>query len=181
MKIIKKFLISLGVFIVFLLVIAIFIKKDYAVQREVVIDKPLGEVFDFIILLKNQDSFSKWAMADPEMKKSYKGTDGVVGFISAWESETDSIGAGEQEIIKIAAGERIDYELRFKEPIEITDNAFLSTQSIDSNHTKVVWGFEGKMNYPMNLTLIFMNFDQILGGDLELGLNNLKTYLEKRP
>ncbi len=180
MKILKKVLIALGVIIVFFLTIPIFIDNEYAVQREIVINKPNGEVFDFIVLLKNQDSFSKWAMMDPDMKKTFQGTDGVVGFISAWESEEDSVGAGEQEIIKITVGERIDYEIRFKEPIESTDHAYLATQSIDSTHTKVVWAFNGKMDYPMNLMLLFYNFDKIIGGDLEIGLNNLKNYLENR-
>ena len=51
---------------------------------------------------------------DPDMKKTYRGTDGTVGFVSAWDSEKDDVGKGEQEIIKITDGERIDYELRFQ-------------------------------------------------------------------
>jgi hypothetical protein len=43
----------------------------------------------------------------------------------------------------------------------------------------VKWGFFGRMNYPMNLMLAFMNMDAMLGKDLASGLNNLKTILEK--
>jgi hypothetical protein len=35
------------------------------------------------------------------------------------------------------------------------------------------------MPYPMNIMLVFMNMDEILGKDLETGLNNLKGVLEK--
>jgi hypothetical protein len=35
------------------------------------------------------------------------------------------------------------------------------------------------MPYPMNLMLPFMNMEQMLGKDLQDGLNNLKVVLEK--
>jgi hypothetical protein len=38
---------------------------------------------------------------DPNMKKTYTGTDAEVGFISAWESTDKNVGVGEQEIKKI--------------------------------------------------------------------------------
>src|SRR5690606_7302599 len=101
MKIVKKILIVLAIIIAIPLIIALFVKKDYAVQREVTIDKPKQEVFDYIKYLKNQDNYSKWNKIDPEMKKSYKGTDGTVGFISRWESNKKEVGWGEQEIKKI--------------------------------------------------------------------------------
>jgi hypothetical protein len=34
------------------------------------------------------------------------------------------------------------------------------------------------MKYPTNLTLLFMNMEKMVGGDLEKGLENLKTLLE---
>jgi len=35
------------------------------------------------------------------------------------------------------------------------------------------------MKYPMNLMFLFMDFDKMLGDDLQTGLDNLKTVLEK--
>ena len=68
-------------------------------------------------------------------------------------------------------------QLRFKRPMESTANAFMSTQPVNTNSTKVKWGMYGESPYPMN----FMNFmmDGMLGEDLETGLHNLKTILEK--
>jgi hypothetical protein len=37
-------------------------------------------------------------MMDPDMKKTYRGTDGTVGFVSEWESNKKDVGTGEQEI-----------------------------------------------------------------------------------
>ncbi|UIR54997.1 SRPBCC family protein [Sphingobacterium sp. SRCM116780] len=178
MKILKRILIGLLVLVAILLVTALFIKKDYAVKREITINKPNQEVFDYIKYLRNQDFFSKWAMMDPNMQKTYSGTDGTVGFISAWDSKLDSVGKGEQEILKIDNGKRIDFEIRFIKPFESKDKAYMITEPVSPTATKVSWGFDGHMNYPMNLMLLCMDFDKMLGGDLEVGLQRLKTNLE---
>lgn len=171
-------LIIILVIIAIPLIIALFVKKEYKVVREVVIHKPVTEVFDYIKHLKNQGSYSKWAMMDPNMKKTFTGTDAKIGFISAWESEDKNVGVGEQEIIKITENERIEFELRFHKPFKAVHMAYMTTGKISEDQTKVQWGFEGDMKYPMNLMLLFMNFDKMIGGDLETGLNRLKINLE---
>ncbi|HEY1024399.1 MAG TPA: SRPBCC family protein [Sphingobacteriaceae bacterium] len=179
MKIIKSILIVIVGIVAVALIAALFIKKEYAVERDIVINRPEAEVFTYIKQLRNQDHFSVWATRDPNMKKEYRGTDGTVGFISAWEGN-DEVGKGEQEIKKITEGERIDYELRFIEPFQATDDAYMTTDSISENQTQVKWGFSGKMDYPMNLMLLFMDMEEMLGGDLKTGLEKLKTQLEKK-
>ncbi len=179
MKIVKIILIGIVSLVALVLIAALFVKKEYAIEREIVINKPKAEVFEYIKYLKNQDNYSKWAMADPNMKKEYKGIDGTVGYVSAWDSDVKDVGKGEQEIIKITEGERVDYELRFIKPFEAKDNAYMATEGVSDNQTKVKWGFNGAMHYPMNIMLVFMDMDKMLGGDLDLGLSNLKTQLEK--
>jgi hypothetical protein len=179
MKIMRRILLGIVGAIALLLIIALFLKKDYAVVREISINKPKGQVFEYIKYLKNQNDYSVWASMDPNMKKDYRGTDGTVGFVSAWESDDENVGKGEQEIKKINEGERIDMELRFIKPFEATDNAYMTTESINEKETKVRWGFNGRMDYPMNLMLLFMNMDEMLGKDLDAGLQNLKANLEK--
>ena len=179
MKIFKKIVIVLPIIIAIPLLVALFVKKDYAVEREIVINQPIEVVFGYIKFLKNQDNFSNWATMDPGMKKTYRGTDGTVGFVSAWESQKDDVGTGEQEIKKITEGERIDYELRFIKPFESTEKAYMITEATGDNQTKVKWGFSGRMDYPMNLMLLFMNFEELIGNDFETGLNRLKGELEK--
>lgn len=180
MRILKIILIVILILIAIPLLTALFVKKDYGVEREISINKPKHEVFDYIKYLKNQDHYSKWAMMDPDMKKTYRGTDGTVGFVSAWESNKKDVGAGEQEIKNITEGERLDFELRFIEPFESTEHAYMISEPVSENQTKVRWGFNGHMNYPMNLTMLFMDFDKMIGDDLATGLQNLKTVLENK-
>ncbi len=180
MQILKNILLTLLGIIVLILVIAIFVPREYAVERAMTIDLPASEVFDYVVLLKNQDNYSVWAQKDPNMKKTFTGEDGTVGFVSAWESDDEEVGSGEQEIIKIERNFRIDYEIRFYEPFEATDNAYMITEVVSSNQTKIKWGFNGKFPYPMNLMLLFVNMEDELGTALSDGLNNLQAILENQ-
>ena len=179
MGIIKKIIVALILIFAIVLIAAYFMPKEYAVNREITINKPVDSVFNYVRYLKNQSEFSVWANIDPKMKTTYKGTDGTVGSLSAWESDVKDVGVGEQEIIKITEGKRIDFELRFKEPMEDTAVGYMSTEAVSVNQTKVKWGISGIMPYPMNLMLPMMKMDQMIGNDLQKGLENLKTKLEE--
>ena len=179
MKILKRVLLAMAILFATPLIIALFVNKNYAVERQISINQPKEQVFTYIKHLKNQDNFSKWATMDPNMQKSYRGTDGTVGFVSAWDSKNDEVGTGEQEIKKITEGERVDFELRFIKPFESTERAYMTTESTTATQTTVKWGFDGHMEYPMNLMLVFMDFEKMIGDDLQTGLSKLKSELEK--
>ncbi|NOR86652.1 MAG: polyketide cyclase [Bacteroidales bacterium] len=174
----KVFYFIVGLF-AFILIVAAFVDQDYMVTRSVKINQPNEVVFDYVKYLKNQDNYSVWSQIDPNMKKTFTGTDGTVGFISAWDSKHPDVGSGEQEIMNIIEGERIDFELRFLKPFEMVSPAFMITEPVSAYQTKIEWGFEGHMNYPMNLMLLFMDMEEVLGKDLQDGLNDLKIILEK--
>lgn len=175
----KKLLIGILVLLGLPLIAALFTEDSYDVEREININKAKNEVFSYVKLLKNQDNFSKWAQIDPEMTKTSRGIDGEVGFVSAWDSNHPDVGTGEQEIIAMIDGERIDYELRFLAPFEATSPAYMVFVSTGDLNTTVKWGFSGKLDYPMNIMMWFMDFEQIIGNDLQVGLDNLKIILEK--
>jgi len=177
MKIIKNILIAIAVIIIIALLAALFIKKEYAVEREITINKPKQEVFDYLKLMKNQVYYNKWTMKDPGSVKEFRGTDGTPGFVVAWDSKDSDVGKGEQEIKNINEGNRINYEIRFEKPFEgIADIQFI-TEATSATQTKVKWTFAGKNKYPMNLMNLFI--DGMLGKDMNASLNNLKAVLEK--
>lgn len=175
MKILKKILLVVAIIIAIPLIVALFVKKDYAVQREVTINQPKEQVFNYVKYIKNQEYYNKWTMQDPQAKKEYRGTDGTVGFVSSWDSK--EIGKGEQVIKNINEGERIDLGLHFIKPLEGEAKAWLITEQVSDKGTKLKWGMEGRSSYPFNVMNLFI--DGILGKDLETSLMNLKTILEK--
>jgi uncharacterized protein YndB with AHSA1/START domain len=177
MKMIKRILIVVAVIIAVPLVVALFVKKDYSVRREVIINKPRQEVFNYVKYLKNQDYYSKWAMMDPNQKRDFRGTDGTVGFVYAWNSDKDA-GEGEQEITKIVENERVDVEIRFKRPFETVGYAPMILEEPAADQTKVIWGMDGRSPYPMNFMNLFIG--GMLSKDLDESLAMLKANIEKQ-
>lgn len=176
---IKKILLGIIGVIVLLLVVAIFVPKDYTVERQIVINKPVTEVFDYIKYLKNQDEYSKWASMDRNMKKTYSGTDATPGFVSAWDSDVKDVGQGEQKILSIVPNKQVDYDLHFIKPFEGRAKAIMKTEDNGNNTTTVKWSIASGMPYPMNLMNLCMNIEEMIGGDLDTGLKNLKAKMEK--
>ena len=178
MQILLLILAVIGGLLCLILVIALFAGKAYTIQRSITIAKPVEEVFSYIRLLKNQDNYSKWVMMDPNMKKEFRGTDGSIGFVYAWDGNKEA-GKGEQELKGISEGERIDVEVRFIKPFQGIAKTPFTTKSLSENETLVTWGMMSTMKYPLNLMLLFMNMDKLLGRDLETSLLTLKKVLEK--
>ncbi|MDR6982210.1 uncharacterized protein YndB with AHSA1/START domain [Rheinheimera pacifica] len=174
----KKVLVVVLALLAIPLLAALFVKQDYKVETQVVIQQPVTVVFDYIRFLTNQDNFSVWAAQDPNMQKTDLGVDGTVGFVSGWHSENSDVGTGEQEIKAIVEGSRIDYELRFYQPYAAVSPAYMQTEAVSAEQTRVIWGFAGHMPYPMNLMLLFMDVEAMIAADLQQGLENLKLILE---
>lgn len=178
MKIVKWILAGIGCLIVLLLIIALFLKNEYTVEREITISKSRQEVFDYIKLLKNQDHYSKWVMTDPAMKKDFTGTDGTVGFVYAWDSKNKNTGKGEQEITSLKERESVETEVRFERPMEGIAHIHMKTEDASANGTRVTWGMNGKNPYPLNLMNLLI--PHMLGNDLDVSLATLKGILERQ-
>jgi hypothetical protein len=148
------------------------------IEKSIEIGRSSKEVFEYLKYTRNQDNFSVWNMADPSMKKDYRGTDGTVGYIYSWDSTNKNVGAGEQETIGIDEGKKILYELRFFRPMRNVGKSYFLINGKGEYSTSVVWIFDSPSKFPYSLLAPL--FKKMMGKDLEKGLTNLKTILEKK-
>ncbi len=176
MNILKMILIVIVAIIVLVLVVALFVKKEYAIEREITIDRPNQEVYDYVKFLKNQDHFNVWVMMDKTITKQFRGTDGTVGFVYAWEGK-ERAGKGEQEIKALHEGKEVDLEIRFEKPFEGISQTQMIAEPVSGNQTKLIWKMVGASKYPMNITNLFTG--KLLGGDMEKSLSTLKGIVER--
>ena len=175
MNILIAILLIIAGIIALLLIIGLFMKKEYYVKREIIINVPSQTAFDFLKFLKNQDKFNKWAKADPNRKWEYKGTDGTVGFIIAWSGNKDA-GVGEKEIMNLIEGKKIETQIRFVKPMVTTADIIMETEALSEGQTKVSMSNSGTLKYPMNIFIPFAekNFPK----DMDISLSALKNILE---
>jgi uncharacterized protein YndB with AHSA1/START domain len=179
MSILVIILIIIGALLVILFIAAVLSSDDYLVEADILINKPVAEVFNYVKYLENQAHYNKWVMMDPNVRKEFKGTDGTVGFFYAWASDNKQVGKGEQTITGITENKRIDYGLRFIEPFQGEAESYIETEGLTNGQTKVTWVFKGKRNFMMKVMHIAMNIKKMLGKDLNTSLHNLKSVLEK--
>lgn len=171
-------LIVIGLLIVLPFILAIFASKETYIEREITVNKPVNEVFNYVKYLRHSEQYNKWVMTDPNMKKEYLGTDATVGFVYKWDSQNKQVGQGEQEIIGITENKKIDYELRFIRPFPNTAYGYMMTEPA-GNATKVKYIFRGPGKYMMRVMQIMLNIKKMLARDMDTTLTNLKNILEK--
>ena len=179
MSIITIILVVIGAALAIILLAAASAKPEYSVQQEIIINKPKQEVFDYIKYSKNQNYYNKWWMMDPNARKEYTGVDGTPGFIMKWDSDNKQAGKGEQET-KAITDERVDYEIRFIKPFEGTSPSYMLAKTISPTQTRVIWFFSGDRNFGMRIFHVLFNIKKMLGKDMLISLNNLKSILEKQ-
>ena len=176
MNIIITILLAVAGIIALLLLIALFMKKEHYVNREIIINAPRQKVFDYLKLLKNQDKFNKHAMAGLDRKREFKGTDGTAGYIYAW-SGNKNAGVGEKEIKNIVEGRSIETEIRFVKPMAVSATMIMETASLPGNQTKVCWSNAGTLGYPINIMIPMM--ERHVAKDMDVSLLTLKNILEE--
>jgi hypothetical protein len=177
MNILLTILLVLAILLAFLLFLALVTKAAYVIQRDIVVNKPVQEVFEYIKLVKNQEQYSYWVMLDPTNRITYTGIDGTIGFLGAWEGQQRA-GKGEQEIVEVKTNESTRLEVRFEKPFKNTAYTTMTTEPINQEQTKVSWKMEGRNKFPM--TLFNLVIDSLLGKDMEKSLHNLKRILETK-
>ncbi len=175
----KKIILIVLAVIALPFILALFLKKSYHVERSIKINKSQAEIFAFLKYVKNQKKFTVWSQYDPNQKELFTGPDGQVGFVHRWESEHEKVGVGEIEIAKLTPNSRIDYNFRFYKPFKaLEDTGYFQIDTIGPGLSKVSWGYDGKMSYPSNLFILFLNFEEMIGNEFATGLENLKKYIE---
>ena len=161
-----------------ILLLASIMEKEYSLSSSIIINRPQNMVFDYVKHLKNQERYSKWVMADPNVKLTYTGTDGTVGFRAAWESADKNVGVGEQEIMNIKEGVGYDAEIRFEKPFKGVSTANVTTEAVSSNQTKVTTTFNSKTPFPMNIMVPMIK--KMLTKDMNQNSATLKSVLENQ-
>lgn len=177
MKTLKKIGISLLAIISIALITALFISKDASYDKSIFINATVEDVWQNVATFEAQGKWSPWSVYDPDMKQELTGVDGTVGAKQSWQSEHEKVGKGDQTIFNVVSNSIIETDLKFYIPYESEAKGFIKLEA-EGNGTKVTWGFKSEMPYPFNLMKLFMNLDEMMEEDWNLGLNKLKELSE---
>lgn len=174
MSVLKKAFILLSVILLTFYLIGFMLPSHYKLERSVIINAPEAKIFPHIADLKNWQNWGVWFKRDPNMSIEYSGEIGMVGMKSHWTSQIQ--GDGEMEIIALEAEHRLIYSLHILDTQMKSTGEFVLSKAEDG--TKVIWMDYGDVgNNPLNRYFAFF-MDYLVGGDFEMGLDNLKLVAE---
>ena len=175
MRILKKILIFILALVGLFLLVGLVIDKEYTISHSITINKPQQEVFNYVKLFKNQENYSVWVMADPNIKLKYEGEDGTVGAKVSWDGN-DDVGAGSQTITNIT-NDRINVDLHFIRPMKDDQKGATLVKAINANSCTLTEEFYGNDPYPMN-ALSFVG-KYFIKDAFTKNAENVKKILEK--
>jgi uncharacterized protein YndB with AHSA1/START domain len=167
----------LAIAIAAILVLATTKPGTLRVQRSVSIKAPPEDIFPLISDFRQWRNWSPYEHKDPAMKRTYGGAERGKGAVYAWEGDKN-VGSGRMEILEASAPQKIAIKLDFFKPFEGHNTAEF-TMLPQGDGTRVTWLMHGPARFLTRVIQVFMNLDNMIGKDFEVGLVNLKTVTEK--
>ena len=172
----KKILIAIAVVIAVFVAIVALQPADFSVSRSISISASADTVFMHVNNFHHWEAWSPWAKLDPEMKTTYTGSPEGAGASYAWEGN-EMVGKGKMTITDSRASELIRIHLEFLEPFAATNRTEFTFKPA-GNQTAVTWTMSGENNFLSKAMQLFMSMDEMIGGDFEKGLTQLKEVVE---
>jgi len=176
-EIIAIIAVILAVAIAAVLILAVTKPNSFSVQRATSIKAPADRIFALINDFHQWGTWSPYENKDPGMKRTYSGAESGKGAVYAWEGN-NNVGSGRMEILDHSAPSKIVIKLDFFKPFEAHNTAEF-TMLPQGDATTLTWLMHGPAPFMSKLMQVFMNIDNMIGKDFEVGLSNLKRITEK--
>jgi hypothetical protein len=121
--------------------------------------------------------WSPYEKVDPNMKKTFSGTDGQVGAVMEFEGNKDA-GSGKLEILKIVPNELVEIKLTMLKPF-FAENIVQYKLTPENGGTRFSWSMSGDGGFMGKLISVFIDCEKMVGGQFSSGIENLKTLIER--
>ena len=167
----------LAIAIAIVLILALTKPDTFRVQRATTIKAPADKIFPLINDFHQWVAWSPYEKKDPAMKRTYSGAESGKGAVYAWDGN-NNVGSGRMEILDTSVPSKIVIKLDFFKPFEGHNTAEF-TMLPQGDATNLVWLMHGPAPFMSKLMQVFMNVDNMVGKDFEVGLANLRKLTEK--
>src|SRR3954465_309399 len=177
MTIVAIIAVVLAIAIAAVLVLAATKPERFSVKREISVKAPAEKIFPLINDFHQWVSWSPYEHRDPALKRTYSGAESGKGAVYAWDGNKN-VGSGRMEILDTSVPSKILIKLDFFKPFEGHNTAEF-TMLPQGDATNVTWLMQGPARFMTRVMQVFINLDNMIGKDFEVGLANLKKLTEK--
>lgn len=145
----------------------------YTVERSIVIDKPINEVYSAVIDFKSWQQWSPWLYHDKDTKLVFSDNPASEGGYYTWESE--KIGVGKITHKELLPPSNIAQHIEFVKPFKSAADVYWKFENADKG-TKVTWGMRGRLPFLMRWWAPRM--PGFISKDYDSGLAQLRHYVD---
>jgi uncharacterized protein YndB with AHSA1/START domain len=160
------------------LILAMTKPDTFRVQRVATIKAPAESIFSQINDFHRWGGWSPWENRDPAMKRTFSGAESGKGAVYAWDGNKN-VGSGRMEILDTSSPSKIVIKLDFLKPFEAHNTAEFTMLPQGDGATNISWVMHGPAPFMSKMMQVFMNIDNMVGKDFEIGLSNLKKLTER--
>ena len=150
---------------------------EFSVTRSATMSAPAATVHALVNDFHEWSKWSPWEHRDPNMTRTYDGTDAGKGAEYRWSGDKN-VGEGMMRITESVPPELILIHLEFIKPFKATNTTECKFTPEDGG-TKVTWSMMGRNNFMAKAMSLFMDMDKMIGKDFEQGLADMKAAAEK--
>ncbi len=150
---------------------------SFRIERSAVIKAPPEKIFPYLDDFHRWTAWSPWEKIDPQLKRTYSGAASGKGAVYGWEGNS-KVGSGSMEILESVPASRISMKLDFFKPFEAHNSTEFKMERTGDT-TTVTWAMSGPSPYLSKLMGLMFSMENLVGGQFETGLANLKTITEK--
>jgi hypothetical protein len=176
----KKILICIAVIAVGLVGVvayaAVTQPDTFRVQRTMTIAAPPEKLAGILTDLRRGAEWSPYEKRDPAMKKTFSGPASGPGAKLEWDGNSD-VGAGSLTVAEVTPV-KVTLNLAMTRPMN-ANNTVEYAFTPQGNATTMTWAMHGPMPLISKVICVFMDFDKMIGSDMERGLNDLKALAER--
>ena len=145
------------------------------VTREITIKSDPETIAAQVVDFGNWRNWSPWEGLDPDLKRTYSGPTNGVGATYEW-SGNRKAGTGRMRITKVEPHE-ILIDLTFLKPFKSDSKTVFEFAPVEGG-TTLTWTVKTPKTLTTKLFGLFMNFEKMVGTDLENGLASLQQVAE---
>lgn len=168
---------SLVVFVGSVVIYATTRPDSFRVERSVTVQSAPEKIFPLITNFHQWEAWSPWEKIDPQLKRTYSGSDEGKGAIYEWRGNKE-IGAGRMEIMDAVPSSKVVIKLDFITPFEARNTVeFMLVPQGDA--TIVTQAMYGPSPFISKLLGLFFSMDKMIGDKYEEGLASIKLIAEK--
>lgn len=149
---------------------------DYTlVERSRLIEASPQQIMAEVLDFRAWQRWSAWEQLDPVLHREYSGAQSGPGARYAW-SGNKKAGTGSMQI-DAATDSTVDITVNFIKPFKSTNlSRFELSEQADA--TMVTWQMKSPKTLMTRIAGLFMNFDTMIGADMDKGLAGLAAVVE---